>query len=312
MPEYNFEMFNASYDNTVFEGIIELLNRDVKIFCIILTSPNNKTERSLHQKATWIKRCDNYIYASSKTDLELPALKYCDGDSYQYSMCKFKNALKQVWKKFGDKYDWYLKVEDDTYVIMENLKAFLLHKDPNTKSYYGYRKKYGKLEFFSGTAGYVISKAATKILVEKGLDNPRYCNQKTRGFDNVEVDACFKKLGIEGSVAMDEEKRCLFNHNNPLYLIFPPNDPSSNNSFHYENKLHSPNLISEYPISFSNISKEMMYVLEYFFYHADVVGKQSKLDLMEELEIKDDDDMERKVEMRYQLIKAFSKFNFLS
>lgn len=35
-------------------------------------------------------------------------------------------------------YDWYLKADDDTYVIVENLKAFLSLKDPTEDMAFGF------------------------------------------------------------------------------------------------------------------------------------------------------------------------------
>ena len=54
-----------------------------------------------------------------------------------------------------------VQADDDTYMIMENLRRLLKEHSPTDPLYFGRRfKKTAKLEFMSGGAGYVLSKEA--------------------------------------------------------------------------------------------------------------------------------------------------------
>jgi glycoprotein-N-acetylgalactosamine 3-beta-galactosyltransferase len=61
--------------------------------------------------------------------------------------------------KYNNKYDWYLKADDDTFVFVDNLRLFLNDKNPNLPVDYGYDFKV-KVEggYHSGGGGYVLSK----------------------------------------------------------------------------------------------------------------------------------------------------------
>ena len=60
-----------------------------------------------------------------------------------------------------DEADWFLKADDDTYTIVENLRFLLEDKNSSTPVYFGHKfKPYVEQGYFSGGAGYVLSKEA--------------------------------------------------------------------------------------------------------------------------------------------------------
>ena len=77
-----------------------------------------------------------------------------------------------MWEHHRDEADWFLKADDDTYVILENLKALLRNYNSEEPLQFGHRFKYlgvGHLRFefifviifqgyMAGGSGYVLSK----------------------------------------------------------------------------------------------------------------------------------------------------------
>ena len=57
---------------------------------------------------------------------------------------KTKETLKYVWKHHRNDADWFLKADDDTYVVMENLKNFLAQYNTTKPYYFGCRLQYSK------------------------------------------------------------------------------------------------------------------------------------------------------------------------
>uniref|UniRef100_A0A0N4ZSP6 N-acetylgalactosaminide beta-1,3-galactosyltransferase n=1 Tax=Parastrongyloides trichosuri TaxID=131310 RepID=A0A0N4ZSP6_PARTI len=260
-----------------FNELSEFLFHNVTVFCLIHTSPKYKTSRAIHQKATWLKRCNNYIYVSSEEDKELPSIKGGKVDGYKYTNERIRYGLKYVYENFGNKYDWFFKGDDDNYVIMENLRAFLLERNSSVDQYYGYKLTLGQ-EYMSG-AGFILSKSALKKMVTIAFEDTSICNNKSDIPEDVEFGRCLKNINISAMDSRDMEDRHMF-------------IPSSFEEFssmiknkHYDGFMNmSPykmtkgySALSKYPITFHYVKGDMFYGLEYIFYHASVIGKEQEV-----------------------------------
>uniref|UniRef100_A0A0K0F4Q4 N-acetylgalactosaminide beta-1,3-galactosyltransferase n=1 Tax=Strongyloides venezuelensis TaxID=75913 RepID=A0A0K0F4Q4_STRVS len=307
-----YDMFQKSYNNSVFEGISQKLQKNIRIFCVILTSPKFKSSKCIPQKNTWLKRCNGYVFASSKDDPTLPSIESFPKDEYKYSFGKVKNALRWVWKNHKNDYDYVLKADDDTYFVMENLRAFLINENPNNHSYLGFTiyNPPGNVAngYIQGGSGYVFSKKTFNTLVEKGLSNRKYCTQRNDVFDDKEIGKCLFRMGILPTFLSDDRHRFVFN---PELLSFVLAKKKTVMNFYKELSLFQPkrgmDSFSDFPIAFHRVKLNLMYFLEYLFYHAQVIGKNSRLFRMED---NDTDDRDEKIEKRLDLIKKFSKYNY--
>jgi len=101
-----------------------------------------------------------------------------------------------------EKYDWYLKADDDTFIFMDNLREFLTSKNKFQPVTYGYDFKIAvKNGYHSGGAGYVLSKEAFRRLGSKLNEDYKFCH--VSGYEDVDVAACLRLLGVYPNKSLD-------------------------------------------------------------------------------------------------------------
>lgn len=71
-----------------------------------------------------------------------------------YLWAKTREAFRFTYANYYDEYDWFLKADDDTYVIVENLRYLLQPFNPERGIYFGCKfKQHVKQGYMSGGAG---------------------------------------------------------------------------------------------------------------------------------------------------------------
>ena len=130
-----------------------------------MTTPTNIRTRAIYVKKTWAKRCNKMVFLSSEVDTNLPAVRLnVTGPEGKYALTeKTLLAFYHVYDNYFNDYDWFLKADDDSFVILENLRYFLSDKNTSEPVSYGQRfDMYVKHGYYSGGAGYVLSKEALR------------------------------------------------------------------------------------------------------------------------------------------------------
>jgi len=93
------------------------------------------------------------------------------------------------------KFDWFLKVEINTFVVMENLRYFVSSLDPSTPFYFGHT--------LSSTLGTSYNSAAAGILLSRGAVvqlqkavGKGVCASDGSSSSDVQLGSCLAKISI--------------------------------------------------------------------------------------------------------------------
>lgn len=188
----------------------------VRVLCWIMTGPNNLESRTKHIRETWGKRCNKVLYMSSvKTDFPTVELNVSEGRDNLY--WKTIRAFQYIHQHHLDEADWFLKADDDTFVVVENLRYVLSKYDPEKPWYVGRRfTPFISQGYMSGGAGYVLSKEALRRFI-KGFDTGQCTHFST--IEDMALGKCMETMKVELADSRDVKGRQTFHSYPPGYYL---------------------------------------------------------------------------------------------
>ncbi|XP_063704522.1 glycoprotein-N-acetylgalactosamine 3-beta-galactosyltransferase 1-like [Culicoides brevitarsis] len=252
--------------------------KEVKVLCWIETYPKNFREKAIHIQRTWGKRCDKTIYVTTQVendvvagtveDAEVLPLNITEG--YEYLWTKTTHALRVIHDRYIDNFDWFFKADDDTFVIVENLRHFLLPHSPTKLLVFGCLLKNPNENVFyhSGGSGYVMSRAALRTLRIDGFTNPEICPPADElKPEDVALGICFRNLGVQMEDTRDDRGRLRFAVERPEFHLTTDQHESF---WFYERSFQYVGLgfecCSHRPVTFHYVTPERMYLFDALLY----------------------------------------------
>ncbi|XP_016991238.1 glycoprotein-N-acetylgalactosamine 3-beta-galactosyltransferase 1 [Drosophila rhopaloa] len=242
------------------------LSEEVRVLCYVHTKPSNHKPQAQAVLETWGRRCNKLIFFSSRNDTNLKgsvALPAANAN-FRETWRKTKAALKYLYEQHLNDADWFLEADDETYVLMENLRYMVYPYSPELAIYFGY-------------PGTVMSRAALRRFVEVSLPNPSKCEPKDAGPTGGKLKECLENANVMAGNSCDSEGR------RRMYLVEP--QARSNMYLRYDPKFWFWKFLayrtqdgifswSNYAVSFHYVQHRYMHCFEYMIYRLRAFGRR--------------------------------------
>ncbi|XP_053609251.1 glycoprotein-N-acetylgalactosamine 3-beta-galactosyltransferase 1-like isoform X2 [Plodia interpunctella] len=176
----------------------------VRVFCIVMiTTDNYRYKRRVQLiKETWGKRCDKLIFMRTEAAIK-------ENDLWNRDI----EAFQDIYKKHSEEADWFVRADDVTYLIIENLKYMLKDYSSSEAVYFSCMPDDNpeKLPYFR--AGYIFSRETMKTFVNKA----HICNVPKS--ENILIERCLRTLNIKMLDSRDFKGRGRIFPYSPPYLV---------------------------------------------------------------------------------------------
>lgn len=188
------------------------LSQTIRVLCWIMTGPKTLESRAKHLRATWTKRCNKVLYMSSvETDFPTVGLNVTEGREQLY--WKTIRAFQYIYQHHFNDADWFLKADDDTFVVVENLRHTLSKFDTEKPVYLGRRfSPFVPQGYMSGGAGYVLSKEALRRFIG-GFESGECTHYSS--IEDMALGQCMDTMKVDPGDSRDLQGRQTF-HPYPL------------------------------------------------------------------------------------------------
>ncbi|XP_041356277.1 glycoprotein-N-acetylgalactosamine 3-beta-galactosyltransferase 1-like isoform X2 [Gigantopelta aegis] len=273
--QYNYAAISwrdNSFTNLLLKHTIsDRLKRTPRILCFVMTTQQFEATKARAVNATWGRRCAKLLFITSYTSTLFPSHVVTGPEGRNHLTAKSMGALQHLYETYLDDYDYFLKADDDSYIVMENLQLMLSMLNPSEPSYLGFHFKYNVHQgYMSGGGTYVLSRMALRRVVKDGILRGGMCAADGNDED-IDVGACLEKVGVAPYATYDKFGRHAFHASNVKDFMIGPLSEYLRHYPSHDVKV-GPNCCSQFSVSFHYMEPDMMYIMDFLLYRMSVFG----------------------------------------
>ncbi|KAH9261905.1 hypothetical protein BASA81_000561 [Batrachochytrium salamandrivorans] len=176
---------------------------------------------------TWLSTCDKFIITSTQSNPEFNVVKIdYPTDKQLWNM--IHPAWTYVEQNYIDQYDWFVKLDDDSYFSAGNFKHLVREVDPESFYYVGgqlYMVQGKESTLFNTGGGYALSRASLRRLAlylpqsarENRVSKEQQCDEELTWAEDVKLGKC---LHLAGGIGYPNNSRDAWNRER--FMIFQP------------------------------------------------------------------------------------------
>jgi glycoprotein-N-acetylgalactosamine 3-beta-galactosyltransferase len=154
-----------------------------------------------------------------KDELDMPFVYLNITDTLELLTDKHIGTIMHVYNNYMNDFDWFLYANDDTYIVIDNLKLFVQDKCPSEPKLYGKVMIYGPDQkafytsgdnnrgFIQGGSGWLSSHEAIKRFGEAMKKNNKFCVCHNGWIEDQEMSDCYRKVNVYPGESRDNENR---------------------------------------------------------------------------------------------------------
>lgn len=150
------------------------------------------------------------IFVGDQENKKFPTIPISVKSGRHYLSHKTVAAFDYIYQNYLDDADWFMKADDDTYVVMENLRYLLSSHNPDEPIFFGHLfKLFVQGGYPSGGAGYVVSKEVLRRYGAKAKTIGN-CQPREGAAEDLLIGKCFGALGAKAMDGRDKFNRTRF------------------------------------------------------------------------------------------------------
>ncbi|CAH1789543.1 unnamed protein product, partial [Owenia fusiformis] len=188
----------------------DYLTSEFKLLCVVMIHKEHLIHQGHNIQATWGRHCNHMIFHSNKNYDNLPVISN-SGDPKSWE--NFRNVINTISQSYSQ-YKWVVFVDEDTYLIPENLRYYISVLEPTIPHYLGHVVE--RRSLFSGVyntldTGFVVNKQTLDLLQKCFKDGSSCsCPAPSSGGCDISLGSCLKLLGVEPKDTRDHLGRARF------------------------------------------------------------------------------------------------------